>query len=169
MNEKELVIKYLDGINKLEEFYSKRNKKIDEYVSIWRSLEAGDEVEQLRFIFNNEPGKMSKYIGVIDYLNDTLISQAVSEKESFNKEKQERELFLKNYLELFAGYNKSDYLNDKELSNDSKELAEIYFGFKDIEGELYSWLKKTQRRLRFSDLTKMGIFIWFKGVRKGDA
>lgn len=68
-------------------------------------------------------------------------------------------MFLKNYIEILAGYNKSDYLNDNEISEDSKELAQIYFELKEIEGELYSWLKKTQRKVKFHDLTKMGIFI----------
>ena len=66
MTEKEIVIKYLDSVNKLEKYYSERNKELDEYVSIWRTLEKGDEIEQLRFVFNHEPGKMIKYIGVID-------------------------------------------------------------------------------------------------------
>ena len=169
MVEKDLVKKYLKYVGELEKFYLDRNKEIDEYISVWKNLEKGDEIEQLRFIFNNEPSKMIKYLGVIDCLNDILISQAVDDKESCNVDKHKQGAFLKSYIEMFTGYDMSDYLNDKDLSVDCKELAHIYFNLKDIEGELYSWLKKTQRRLRFSDLTKMGIFIWFKGVRKGDA
>lgn len=90
MNEKEIVVKYLKSINDLENYYSKRNKEIDEYISIWRNLEKGDEIEQLRFVFNNEPRKMIKYIGVIDFLNDILISQTINDKELNSVEKNKK-------------------------------------------------------------------------------
>lgn len=155
MNEKELVVKYLSGVSKLENYYLKRGKEMDEYISLWKNIEKYDEVEKLRYIFNNEPKKMIKYIGIIDCINDILISHAINDKKLINLETSEKEVFFKNYIEIFTEYNRSDYLNDVELSKDSKELARIYFDLKDIEGELYYWLKKTQRKVKFLDLTSV--------------
>ena len=159
MVEKDLVKKYLECVGELEKFFLDRNKEIEEYISVWKNLEKGDEIEQLRFIFNNEPSKMIKYLSVIDCINDILISRAVEDKELSSANKHENEKFLKNYIEMFAGYGIKEYLNDEELSEDCKELAHIYFNLKEIEGDLYSWLKKTQRRVKFMDLTKEGIYI----------
>jgi hypothetical protein len=155
MNERELVIKYLSGVSKLENYYLKRGKEMDEYISLWKNIEKYDEVEKLRYIFNNEPKKMIKYISIIDCINDILISHAINDKKLINLEISEKGVFFKNYIEIFTEYNRSDYLNDVELSKDSKELARIYFDLKDIEGELYYWLKKTQRKVKFLDLTSM--------------
>ena len=156
MDEKELVIKYLNGISKLEKYYSKRHKKIDDYIAVWRNLEKGDEIEQLRFIFNNEPKKMIKYIGVIDFINDVLISKAINDKEHNSDMKI---LFIKDYIEMFTGYSRIDYLKDKDLSKNIKELAEIYFDLKEIEKELYLWLKQTQNKVRYIDTSIKGLYI----------
>lgn len=159
MTEKEIVIKYLDSVNKLEKYYSERNKELDEYVSIWRTLEKGDEIEQLRFVFNHEPGKMIKYLEIIDYINENLLMLAIKDKEAANKENGKKNIFLKNYIEIFSGFNREDYLNDPDFSNNTKKLSEIYFDLKSIEKELYSWLKQTQSKVKYSNISNKGIYI----------
>ena len=159
MTEKEIVIKYLDSVNKLEKYYSERNKELDEYVSIWRTLEKGDEIEQLRFVFNHEPGKMIKYIGVIDYLNEVLLTLAIKDKERKNIKDKKQNMFLKDYIKMFSKFKKDDYLSDEDLSSKTKRLAEIYFDFKNIEKSLYSWLKETQSKTGYQSHMTKGIYI----------
>ena len=159
MNEKEIVVKYLKSVNDLEKYYNKKNQEIDDYVSIWKNLEKGDEAEQLRFIFNNEPNKMIKYIGVISYLNEVLLTNATVDKEQAAKNSGHKAKFIRNYFDMFYEFKKDDYLNDPDLSKDTKDFAKIFFDFKEIENDLYSWLNKTQKRVRQKDVTKEGIFI----------
>lgn len=159
MNEKEIVIKYLENVKDLEKYYNKRNQEIEDYVSIWKSLEKGDEAEQLRFIFNNEPNKMIKYIGVINYLNEVLLNNATNDKEQAAKNSGNKVKFIKNYFDIFYEFKKDDYLNDPDLSKDTKEFAKIFFNFKEIENELYSWLSKTQKRVRQKDVASNGLYI----------
>ena len=159
MNEKEVVTKYLNGIKRLEDYYSKNNKQIDEYISVWNKLKKGNEKEELRFIFNHEPNKMIRYVGLIDYINELLISKAIHDKEKLNKSNNKKSMFLKNYIEMFSGFKENDYINDSDLSNDTKELAKIFFDFKSIEKELYDWLKDTQKKARYKDVSNMGIYI----------
>ena len=159
MNEKEIVVKYLKSVDELERYYNKKNQVIDDYVSIWKNLEKGDEAKQLRFVFNNEPNKMIKYIGVINYLNEVLLQTATNDKEKAALSSGTKAKFIKNYFETFYEFKKDDYLNDPDLSKDTKEFAKIFFDFKEIENDLYSWLNKTQKRVRYSDMNKTSLYI----------
>ena len=60
---------------------------------------------------------------------------------------------------MFTGYSRIDYLKDKDLSKNIKELAEIYFDLKEIEKELYLWLKQTQNKVRYIDTSIKGLYI----------
>ena len=160
MSEKELVIKYLGYIKDLEKYYKKNNKEIEDYVAIWKSLEKGDEVEQLRFVFNNEPNLMTKYIGVIDYISEVLLDTATLDKEVSDRKKGNKLKLTKSYYDIFYGYDSNDYLNDSDLSDSTKELSKIYFNFKKLESDLYSWLKSTrERKSGYTNFENYGIFI----------
>lgn len=160
MTDKELVVKYLECVEDLEKYYKKNNKEIEDYVSIWRSLEKGDEVEQLRFVFNNEPNLMTKYIGVIDYISEVLLDSATLDKEVSDRKKGNKLKLTKNYYDVFYNYNDIDYLNDSDLTDNTKELSKIYFNLKKLETDLYSWLKVTrERKSGYNNFEKYGIFI----------
>lgn len=141
---KESDIKLLDVVGNGSKESLK--KQVLEYFFPWRTLEEGQEVDQLYFKFNHSPNELFKYIGVIDRLGDILYSISSME--------------LKKYHTVLIGNELDEYKSNKNLSDDTKLFAEIYFKFKSLENDLVKWLKKLEMKINYeSNFKKADMYI----------
>lgn len=174
MLDRTIAEKYYEYTKELDKYYNDRKEDIKlidvvgsgdkqsmrvqllEYFRPWIALEEGQEVDQLYFKFNHSLNELSKYIGVIDRLGDILY--VISSNEL--KKSSEGRINTKNFSNLLVGAGLEDYKNNNILSRSTKDLAEIYFKFKDLETDLVKWFKTLQKKVNYETrLKQSGMYI----------
>ena len=168
MLDRTIAEEYYECAKELERYYEERKDDIKildiagygdkeslkiqlmEYFFPWKTLEKGQEIDQLLFEFNHSLNKLSKYIGVIDRLGDNLYIIAKQELKNFEKDRNK----TKDYSSLLVDYKLEDYKNSNILSDDTKHFAEIYFKFKSLETSLLKWFKTLNEKENYETRLK---------------